>query len=262
MLLSVIRMKKNNNKVAIVTGAGSGIGKAVALGLAKEGLDVYLAGRKKKKLLITKQQSIKENNIGSCHVIKCDVSKEIDVRKLFLLIQKKNGRLDLLFNNAGIGIEASTIDKIKFKDWKKVIDTNINGMFLCAKYSYKIMKAQKPKGGRIINNGSLSSFSPRPGTAPYTTSKHAITGLTKSISLDGRKDNIVCSQIDIGNADTNLTKDFKNGILQPNGLKVSEPLIDVSHVASTVIHIFKLPLDSNILSTTIMANNMPFVGRG
>ena len=264
MLLLEIRLKNkiNNNKVAIVTGAGSGIGRAVALGLAKEGLDVYLAGRKKEKLLITKQLSIKENNRGNCHVTKCDVSKEIDVRKLFSLIQKQHGRLDLLFNNAGIGIAASTIDKIKFKDWKKVIDTNINVMFLCAKYSYKIMKEQRPKGGRIINNGSISAFSPRPGTVAYTTSKHAITGLTKSISLDGRNDNILCSQIDIGNAETDLTKSFKNGVIQPSGKTLKEDTMNVEDVAKTVINILKLPLNTNILNLTILANKMPFIGRG
>ena len=166
MLLMVMNLKKKiNNKVAIVTGGGSGIGKAVALGLAREGVDTYLAGRKKDKLLTTRQISVKENNEGICHAIKCDVSKETDVRKMFMLIQKHHGRLNLLFNNAGIGLQANTIDKIKFKDWKKVIDTNINGMFLCAKYAYKLMKKQRPKGGRIINNGSISAFTPRPGTA-------------------------------------------------------------------------------------------------
>ena len=263
MLLMVMRLKKKiNNKVAIVTGAGSGIGKAVALALAKEGIDIYLAGRKKEKLLITKQQSIKENNRGSCHVIKCDVSEEIDVKKLFLLIQKQYGRLDLLFNNAGIGIEANTIDKIKFKDWKKVIDTNINGMFLCAKYAYQLMKKQRPKGGRIINNGSISASTPRPGTAAYTTSKHAITGLTKSIALDGREDNILCSQIDIGNAETAITQAFKKGIIQPNGKVLKEATMNVEDVAKSVITIFNLPLDTNILNLTIMANKMPYLGRG
>ena len=264
MRLLVMRLKKkiNNNKVAIVTGAGSGIGKAVALCLAKEGIDTYLAGRKKKNLLITKHQSIKENNRGSCHVIKCDVSEETDVRKLFLLLQKQHGRLDLLFNNAGIGIEANTIDNIKFKDWKKLIDININGMFLCAKYAYQLMKKQRPRGGRIINNGSISSFTPRPGTAAYTTSKHAITGLTKSIALDGRGDNILCSQIDIGNAETAITESFKKGIIQPNGKILKEATMNVEDIAKAVLTIFKLPLDTNILNLTIMANKMPFIGRG
>ena len=263
MLLMVMNLKKKmNNKVAIVTGAGSGIGKAVALSLAREGVDTYLVGRKKEKLLITKQQSIKENNKGSCHIIKCDVSEENDVKKLFSLINKYHRRIDLLFNNAGIGIEANTIDKIKFKDWKKVIDININGMFLCAKYAYQLMKKQRPKGGRIINNGSISAFTPRPRTAAYTTSKHAITGLTKSIALDGREDNILCSQIDIGNAETAITKSFKKGVIQPNGSILKEATMKAEDVAKSVISIFNLPLDTNILNLTIMANRMPFVGRG
>ena len=263
MLLMVMNLKKKTiNKVAIVTGAGSGIGKAVALGLAREGVDTYLAGRKKDKLLNTKQISIKENNKGNCHIIKCDVSKETDVRKMFLLIQKHYGRLDLLFNNAGIGLEASTIGNIKFRDWQKVIDTNINGMFLCAKYAYQLMKKQRPKGGRIINNGSISAFTPRPRTAAYTTSKHAITGLTKSIALDGREDEILCSQIDIGNAETAITKSFKKGVMQPNGRILKEATMKAEDVAKSIITIFKLPLDTNILNLTIMANKMPFVGRG
>ncbi len=253
---------KINNRVAVVTGAGSGIGKAVALSLAKEGVDIYLAGRTREKLLVTKLQSTKEKNRGSCYVIRCDVSKERDVKKLFLLIKKKHGRLDLLFNNAGIGIVPKVIDEIKFKDWEKVINTNINGMFLCAKYAYQLMKKQRPKGGRIINNGSISAFTPRPGTAAYTTSKHAITGLTKSIALDGRADNILCSQIDIGNAETAITQSFKKGIIQPNGKVLKEATMNVEDVAKSVITIFNLPLDTNILNLIIMANKMPFVGRG
>ena len=263
MLLMVMNLKKKiNNKVAIVTGAGSGIGKAVALSLAKDGVDTYLVGRKKEKLLITKQQSIKENNKGNCYIIKCDVTEETAVKKLFLLIQKQHGRIDLLFNNAGIGLEAKTLDKIKFKDWKKVINTNINGMFLCAKYAYQLMKKQRPKGGRIINNGSISAFTPRPGTAAYTTSKHAITGLTKSIALDGREDDILCSQLDIGNAETSITKSFKKGVIQPNGSILKEATMNTEDVAKSVITIFNLPLDTNILNLTIMANKMPFIGRG
>jgi NAD(P)-dependent dehydrogenase (short-subunit alcohol dehydrogenase family) len=263
MPLTVINLKKKiNKKVAVVTGAGSGIGRAVALGLAREGVDTYLAGRKKDKLLNTKQISIKENNEGICHVIKCDVSKENDVRKMFMLIQKQHGRLDLLFNNAGIGLEANSVDKIAFKDWKKVIDININGMFLCAKHAYQLMKKQRPKGGRIINNGSISAFTPRPGTAAYTTSKHAISGLTKSIALDGREEYILCSQIDIGNAETAITKSFKKGVIQPNGSVLKEATMNTEDVAKSVITIFNLPLDTNILNLTIMANKMPFVGRG
>ena len=183
-----MRLKKkiNNIKVAIVTGAGSGIGKAVALALLKEGFHVFLVGRNTDKLIKTKKQSEVNKNKGSCQIFNCDVSVEKEVQKLFLEADKKFKRLDFLFNNAGIGIKAKTIDEISFEDWKKVIDVNINGMFLCAKFAYKLMKKQKPRGGRIINNGSISAYTPRPGSAAYTTSKHAITGLTKSIALDGR----------------------------------------------------------------------------
>ena len=250
------------NKIAIVTGAGSGIGRAVALALLKEKVNVYLVGRTKKKINNTKNLAINNGYQGKAIAFKGDVSKEANVKKLLFDVEKKYKRIDLLFNNAGIGSKASSIDKISYTDWKKVMNININGMFLCAKYSYALMKKQKPKGGRIINNGSIAAFSPRPGTAPYTTSKHAISGLTKSISLDGRADKIICSQIDIGNAETQLTQLFKKGVTQPNGEKMAEPVIDVKDVANTIIHIFKLPLNTNILSTTIMANEMPFVGRG
>ena len=261
----VIKLKKKvNNKVAVVTGASSGIGKAVALALLKKGINVYFVGRNKNRLLQTEiEAKDKENqNISLCHTFQCDVSIEKEVKKLFTAVKKKYNRLDLLFNNAGIGIVANTIDKIKYEDWKKVINVNINGMFLCAKYAYILMKNQKPKGGRIINNGSISAFSPRPKTAAYTTSKHAVTGLTKSLSLDGRKDKILCSQIDIGNALTNLTKSFTKGVIQANGEKISESTMNVDNVAKLVLLIMDLPLDTNLLNTTIMANAMPFIGRG
>ena len=258
----MIKLKKNNNKVAIVTGAGSGIGRAVSLALLKENVTVFLVGRTVRNLLETKKVSLNKKYLGKAIVIKCDVSKEDNIKKLFKKVDTVCGRLNLLFNNAGIGVKTNSIDKISYKDWKKIIDINVNGMFLCAKYAYALMKRQRPKGGRIINNGSISAYSPRPGTAPYTTSKHAISGLTKSISLDGRKDNIVCSQIDIGNAETRLTRNFKKGIVQANGNRLSEPVIDADDVAKTIIHIFRLPLKTNILFTTIMANSMPFVGRG
>ena len=257
-----LKRKINNNRVAVVTGAGSGIGQAVSIALLKEGFHVYLVGRNIDKLITTKRKSDSKNNKGFCNVFKCDVSSEKNVKKLFFEIEKKYKRLDLLFNNAGIGIKPNTIDKISYKDWKKVIDVNINGMFLCAKYAYRIMKDQKPKGGRIINNGSISAFSPRPKTSAYTTSKHAITGLTKSISLDGRKHKILCSQIDIGNALTPLTKSFTKGIIQSNGEKIPEATMDVAYVVNLILLIVNLPLDTNILNTTIMANEMPFVGRG
>ncbi len=250
------------NKVAVVTGAGSGIGQAVALALLKEEVNVFLVGRQLKKINETKKIAKIKGYKGSSIIFKADVSREENVRSLFFELNRKYKRIDLLFNNAGIAAKPSPIDKVSFKDWKKVIDVNVNGMFLCAKYSYAFMKKQKPQGGRIINNGSISAISPRPGTAPYTTSKHAITGLTKSISLDGRNDKIISSQIDIGNAETKLTKAFKKGVIQANGTKLPEPVINVGDVANTVVHIFKLPLNTNMLSTTIMANNMPFIGRG
>ena len=250
------------NKVAVVTGAGSGIGRAVALALLEEEVCVYLVGRKVKNLKETSNIAQKKNYQGKSITFGADVSKLQNIKSLFNNIKNNFKRIDLLFNNAGIGIKSNSIDKISYNDWKSVIDVNINGMFLCAKYSYALMKKQNPKGGRIINNGSISAFSPRPGTAAYSTSKHAVSGLTKAISLDGRKDRIVCSQIDIGNAMTNLTKGFKSGVIQPDGNKIPEPLIDVKDVAKTIVHIFKLPLDTNILTTTIMANSMPFIGRG
>ena len=260
-------MTKNNEKlirkrIAVVTGAGSGIGKAVALALIKEGLHVYLIGRDKEKLNNTKKQAIHEKCNGGCSIFKCDVSAEKEVRKLFLIIKKNHNRVDVLFNNAGIGMQEKTIDKINFKEWKKVIDTNINGMFLCAKFSYEMMKIQKPKGGRIINNGSISALTPRPKSVAYTTSKHAITGLTKALSLDGREDKIVCSQIDIGNALTPLTKKFTKGITQANGKKTPEATMNSKNVAELVLFIIRLPLDTNVFNSIIMANNMPFIGRG
>ncbi len=260
----VIRLKKNinNKKIAVVTGAGSGIGKTVSIALMKEGFHTYLVGRKKKNLDKTKNEAIKHKVDNRCSIFKCDVTDEQNVKSLFLDIKKKHKRIDLLFNNAGINISATTIDKIKFKDWKQVIDTNINGMFLCAKYTYQIMKSQIPKGGRIINNGSISAFSPRPKSVAYTTSKHAITGLTKSLSLDGRRDKIICSQIDIGNALTPLTKTFTKGVVQADGKKIIEPTMNSENVAKLILFIASLPLDTNLLNTTIMANSMPFVGRG
>ncbi len=204
----------------------------------------------------------KKNLNGRIIIYKCDVSVEKKVKAVFRDIFKLFKRVDFLFNNAGIGLPALPIEDVKYEDWKKVMDININGMFLCAKYAYKIMKKQKIKGGRIINNGSISAHSPRLGGAAYTTSKHAITGLTKSISLDGRKDKVICSQIDIGNAYTNLTKSFNKGTVQANGVKMVEPTIKVEDVAKTILHICKLPLETNVFSTIIMASNMPFIGRG
>ena len=260
-------MKKKNEKltikrIAVVTGAGSGIGQSVALALIKEGFHVYLVGRNIEKLNNTKKEAIHAKSNGGSSIFKCDVSVEKEVRKLFLIIKKNHNRIDVLFNNAGIGMQEKTIDKINFEEWRKVIETNINGMFLCAKFSYEMMKTQKPKGGRIINNGSISALTPRPKSVAYTTSKHAITGLTKALSLDGREDKIVCSQIDIGNALTPLTKKFTKGTTQANGKKIPEATMNSKNVAELVLFIIRLPLDTNVFNSIIMANNMPFIGRG
>ncbi len=250
------------DKNAVVTGAGTGIGQATSLAMLKEGWNVYLVGRREKKLYETKKIALLKKYKGEAIIFPSDISNEDSVKELYSLVNKKYKSLDVLFNNAGISLKSNTIDKINYSDWKNVINTNINGMFLMAKYAFKTMKNQKNKGGRIINNGSISAYAPRPGSAAYTTSKHAITGLTKTISLDGRSYNIACSQIDIGNAATPMTKDFTKGIMQPNGKLLSEPVMSVSDVADAVIYISKLPLNSNVLNMTIMSNSMPFVGRG
>ena len=254
--------KKINNKVAIVTGAGSGIGKAVALGLAREGVETYLAGRKKDKLLNTKQISIKENNKGNCHVIKCDVSKETDVRKMFMLIQKHHGRLDLLFNNAGMNAPGIPLEELEFTQWQSVVDVNLTGSFNCLQAAFRVMKDQNPMGGRIINNGSISAHAPRPDSIPYTATKHAVSGMTKTAALDGRKYNIAVGQIDVGNAVTVLASRMAKGVKQADGEIRAEDMMDAEEVGRGVAHMASLPLSTNILTMTIMATKMPFVGRG
>ncbi len=245
------------SKIAIVTGAGTGVGKEVAKKLSSDGMIVGLIGRREAKLLETSKVCSNETLI-----FPIDVSKPNEVENCFNSIYKKFSRLDLLFNNAGVGIKAQTIDQISFDDWKYVIDINLNGMFLCAKYAFHLMKKQKPQGGKIVNNGSISSMTPRPGSIAYTASKHAVSGMTKTISLDGRPFKITCSQIDIGNAETPMTKKMKLGVPQASGKIEKEPVFNSKHVADVVSHIAKLPLDTNVLNMTIMANNMPFVGRG
>ena len=245
------------SKIVVVTGAGTGVGRRVAEVLSKEGMVVYLIGRRKDKLIETQNLCP-----GQTEVLQCDVSDPQAVKNAFEIVEKNHKRIDVLFNNAGIGVPAQSIDEMPFENWKSVVDINLNGMFLCAKYAYQMMKKQRPKGGRIINNGSISAFSPRPKSLAYTTSKHAITGLTKSLALDGREDKIVCSQIDIGNALTPLTKAFTKGVLQPNGSKKIESTMNVENVVELIVLIQKLPLNTNILNTTIMANDMPFIGRG
>ena len=245
------------NKVAIVTGAGTGVGRATAIKLSDAGFSVILIGRREGKLEETK----KDCN-DQALVFPMDVSNEVDVKKCFEMIKKNFARVDLLFNNAGTFLSSKTIDEINFNEWKEVIEVNLNGMFLFSKYAFSLMKNQSPKGGRIINNGSVSAYAPRPGSIAYTATKHAVTGITKSLALDGRPFSIVCSQLDIGNADTPMTEGIKKGIIQADGSIKTEPTFNTEHVADAVLHLVKLPLDTNILNMTIMASNMPFIGRG
>ena len=246
------------SKVAIVTGAGSGIGKQVAIALAHEGYAVALAGRRKEPLAATAGE-IKES---TALVVPTDVSDPASVKALFEGTREKFGRLDLLFNNAGVGARPLPLEELPFEQWKKVIDINLNGAFLCTQEAFRIMKAQQPQGGRIINNGSISAHAPRPNSAPYTASKHGMSGLTKATSLDGRKYNIACGQIDIGNAATEMTARMGQGVPQANGAIEVEPTFDANHVARAVIYMASLPLDANVLFMTVMATAMPFVGRG
>ncbi|WP_439575548.1 SDR family oxidoreductase [Phreatobacter sp.] len=245
-------------RIAVVTGAGSGIGRASALGLAKAGYAVVVAGRRADELEKTVTMA------GGGTVVACptDVTDEASVSALFKLVKDRFGRLDVLFNNAGMGAPAVPLDELPIEKWRQVVDVNLTGSFLCAREAMRMMRAQDPKGGRIINNGSISAYAPRPYSAPYTSTKHAVLGLTKSISLDGRSDRIVCSQIDIGNAATEMTERMTAGVLQADFTVKVEPRMDVRHVADAVVHVANLPLDVNMLTMTIMANDMPFVGRG
>jgi len=247
------------NKVAIVTGAGSGIGKAVALALLKEGYRVALAGRRQDRL----EEAVGESGAGSrALAIPTDVSNPEAVRALFSKTKETFGRLDLLFNNAGAFTPATPTEDLDYETWKAAVDTNLTGAFLCTQQAIKLMKTQDPRGGRIINNGSISAYAPRPNSAPYTATKHAILGLTKSTSLDGRKYDIACGQIDIGNAATQLTEKIGNGVQQANGDIVPEQRMDVQHVADAVVYMASLPLEANVQFLTVMATKMPFLGRG
>jgi len=248
------------NKVALVTGAGSGIGKATALHLLANGYQLIFAGRRLELLNEAASESGTNARRYVCHSV--DVGNPDSVIALFDKIRQAYGRLDLLFNNAGCGAPAIPMEDLSFDQWQAVVGANLTGAFLCAQQAIKMMKSQSPKGGRIINNGSISAHTPRPHTAPYTATKHAITGLTKSISLDGRKHNIACGQIDIGNADTDMTLRMVTGVLQPNGEMMPEPRMDVNQVADAVLHMAKLPLETNVQFMTIMATKMPWVGRG
>lgn len=250
----------SQNKVAVVTGAGSGIGRAVAMKLHGAGYCVVLAGRRADEL--QKTAAAMKASEAKALVVPTDVSDQASVKALFSTTHAAFGRVDVLFNNAGTFAVGTAIEDIPLDVWKRVVDVNLTGAFLCAQEAIRMMKAQSPKGGRIINNGSISATTPRPLSAPYTATKHAITGLTKSISLDGRADNIACSQIDIGNAATDFTAKMATGTLQANGQTLVEPRMDVAHVADAVLYIANLPLDANVQFMTLMATAMPFIGRG
>lgn len=247
-------------KVAIITGAGSGIGKSSAVALLNANYCVVLAGRRVDRLESTVEAAAAADE--QTLVVPTDVADPQSVENLFQQAVDKFGRVDVLFNNAGTGAPASPLEELTFEQWQKVVDVNLTGPFLCTQQAFRVMKAQDPMGGRIINNGSISATAPRPNSAPYTATKHAISGLTKSTALDGRKYNIACSQIDIGNAETEMASRMAKGVPQANGEVAIEPLMDVQHVADAVVHMANLPLESNILFMTIMATQMPFVGRG
>jgi len=247
-------------KTAIVTGGGSGIGRAVALALIDAGYRVALAGRRAEALDATLHAA--KGRASDLLPVVTDVTKPDSVTRLFATVAERFGRLDLLFNNAGIGSPAIGLEDLAFEQLRAVIDTNLLGAFLCTQQAIRMMKAQQPRGGRIINNGSISAHAPRPNSAPYTATKHAITGLTKSTSLDGRKYDIACGQIDIGNAATELAARMATGVPQANGEIAVEPLMDVAHVASAVVYMANLPLAANVQFLTVMATKMPFVGRG
>jgi len=243
-----------------VTGAGSGIGKAVALALLKEGYSVVLAGRRADPL----QSAVREAGDAAAHALiqSADVTDPPSVRELFTQAKDRFGRLDVLFNNAGINVPGVPLEDLTVDQWRSVVDTNLTGAFLCTQQAFAMMKEQSPRGGRIINNGSISAYTPRPDSIAYTATKHAVTGLTKSTSLDGRKYDIACSQIDIGNAATEMTTRMAKGVMQANREVVVEPLLDLAHVARAVLYIASLPLEANVQFMTVMATKMPFIGRG
>jgi NAD(P)-dependent dehydrogenase (short-subunit alcohol dehydrogenase family) len=251
---------EKSSKVALVTGAGTGIGRAVALAFLQDGYRVALAGRRKEPL----EQTIAAAGSAAtlALAVPTNVADPLSVRALFARVNAAFGRLDVLFNNAGVGAPAIPIEDLTFEQWKNVVDINLTGVFLCTQEAIRLMKAQQPRGGRIINNGSISAHAPRPNSAPYTSTKHAVTGLTKSTSLDGRKYDIACGQIDIGNAATDLAARMASGVPQANGEIAIEPLMDVAHVANAVLHMASLPLTANVQFMTVMATKMPFVGRG
>ena len=247
-------------KVAIVTGAGTGVGRAAALALSRENYAVILAGRRARLLEDTAR--LADHWGGTMLVVPSDITDPESVSQLFATTRDAFGRLDLLFNNAGLAAPAVPLEDLTVDQWQQVVDVNLTGSFLCTQEAFRVMKTQKPSGGRIINNGSVSAQTPRPRSIPYTATKHAITGLTRSTALDGREHRIACGQIDIGNAETEMTARMKEGVGQANGTIAPEPTMNVDHVADAVVHMAALPLDANILFMTVMATNMPLVGRG
>jgi NAD(P)-dependent dehydrogenase (short-subunit alcohol dehydrogenase family) len=247
-------------KVALVTGAGSGIGRAVALGLLRHGYSVVLAGRRKDRLEAVIAEA--DAGPGRALAVAADVSNEQDVARLFEAARLAYGRIDVLFNNAGTSAPGVLLEDLTLEQWTAVVDVNLTGMFLCVREAFRVMKAQSPRGGRIINNGSISAVTPRPNSAPYAATKHGVTGLTKAASLDGRKYDIACGQIDIGNAETPMTAKFTQGTLQADGELRPEPLLGISHVVDAVLFMAGLPLEANTQFLTVMATKMPFIGRG
>ncbi len=249
----------SHTKVALVTGASAGIGKACALALIKAGFTVVLTARRKDKLDEAAAEGMK---LGTCLAVPSDMTDPASIAALFATVKDKFGRLDLLFNNAGVGAPAVPLEDLPFDKWQAVVNTNLTAPFLCTQHAFRMMKEQSPRGGRIINNGSISAYSPRPFTVAYTATKHAITGLTKSIALDGRAYDIAGGQIDIGNAATDLTTRMADGILQPNGQMMAEPRMDVQNVADAIVFMATRTLEANVLFMNVMATKMPFVGRG
>ena len=250
----------DSRRVALVTGGGSGIGRAAALALARDGFSVIIAGRRPEALEETLAQGRSQGT--SLEAVTADVAAPSSVTALFQAVRDRGGRLDVLFNNAGTNVPGVPLEDVTFEQWQSIVAANLTGVFLCTQHAFHIMKDQRPMGGRIINNGSISAHAPRPHSAPYTATKHAVTGLTKSTALDGRKYNIACGQIDIGNAETPMAARMKHGVPQADGSVRPEPTMDVEHVARAVSHMANLPLETNILFMTVMATNMPFVGRG
>ena len=246
--------------IALVTGASQGIGRAVALGLLADGFRVVLAARRAEPLEALAEEARQQG--GEALAVPCDVTDAASVDALFARIRDTYGRLDLLFNNAGVGAPAVPIDELELDAWHRAVDTNLTGVFLCSRAAFALMREQSPRGGRIINNGSISAHTPRPFSAPYTATKHAVAGLTKALALDGRAFDIACGQIDIGNAATEMTERMASGVLQADGSTAVEPRMDVKHVADAVRYMASLPLDANVQTLTVMATKMPYVGRG